>query len=137
MFIISISSRLITFPSGLIDEGRFSSVQGNSLSASSFYTCLLHAADSEMSLALCLQVASQARLKLLNTSDLSKRQGRHGKFHCCSLVYNCIGVCTAKSTRVQPAFRPYLKDYTLVAVSIPRAEKLEVFVNSALQLMIF
>ena len=44
----------------LIDDGPLSSFQGESSSASSFHASLLQAIDGVMSLALCLQVVSQA-----------------------------------------------------------------------------
>ena len=44
----------------LTDDGALSSFQGRLSGASSFHACFLQAIDGVMSLALCLQVVSQA-----------------------------------------------------------------------------
>ena len=78
---------LRSFPNvRLIDDGPLSSFQGRSSSASSFHASLLQAIDDAMSLALCLQVVSQASQHFISSEKQANCEGCFARQSFCSVV---------------------------------------------------
>ena len=78
---------LRSFPNvRLTDDGLLSSFQGRSSSASSFNVSLLRAIGDAMSLALCLQVVSQASQHFISSEKQANCEGCFARQSICSVI---------------------------------------------------